>query len=75
MTEPEENQEKTPKTDAILSPRELRHPPSTANPSRTRVPAEGLRPPRPPEEAEEEGRREEAAADDAAESQDEDKEE
>lgn len=42
MTEPEENEEKTPKTEAVLSPRELRHPP-TANPSRTRVPAEGIK--------------------------------
>ena len=34
VTEPEENREKTPKTDAVL------HPP-TANPARTRVPPEG----------------------------------
>jgi hypothetical protein len=42
VTEPEENEEKTPKTEAELSPRELRHP-STANPLRTRVPAEGIK--------------------------------
>ncbi|MGI5215212.1 hypothetical protein [Plantactinospora sp. CA-290183] len=28
MSEPEENREKTPKTDAVLSPRAERHPPN-----------------------------------------------
>ena len=49
MTEPEEEREKTPKTDAVL------HPP-TANPSRTRVPAEDEPGPGPDEERAEESR-------------------
>jgi len=28
MSQPEENREKSPKTDAVLNPRELRHPPN-----------------------------------------------
>jgi hypothetical protein len=41
MNQPEENREKSPKTDAVLSPRELRHS-STANPTRTKVQPQGV---------------------------------
>jgi hypothetical protein len=48
MNQPEENREKSPKTDAVLSPRELRHSP-TANPMRTKVEPQGVEHERGPE--------------------------
>jgi hypothetical protein len=58
MSQPEENREKSAKTDAVLSPRELRHPP-TANPARTQVQPEAVEPEREEGEPESPGAREE----------------